>query len=138
MTQPTPATPNADAAERQARIASLRERFNNVPAVSGGKKNTPMATADAQKIVGTIADVVGVEKSFYIRDLRDDDRAKLCAGFGITVDETVTAHQLSSSLASGFRRSKEIEVEHNKQRVVLMNQPGEGTRPSQWCVFKVT
>ena len=123
------------AEDRQARLADLRTKFNNVPMVSGGKSTLPMATADAVKIVGTVIDVVGTEKAFLLRDLREEDKAKMCAGFGIKVEEGLTAHQISLALASALRRAKEVEVEYNKVKVVLMNQPGEGTRPSQWCVF---
>ena len=124
--------------ERQAKIASLRERFKNVPVVTNsGRTTMPMATADAIKIVGTIADVVGLEHAFHLRDLHETAKNQMCAGFGINADDSLTSHQISQALASAMRRAKETEVDYNKTKVVLMNQPGEGTRPSQWCVFKV-
>ena len=121
--------------ERQARIASLRERFNNVPSIAGKSSSMPMATADHTKVVTTIADTVGVNKAFLIRDLTEDIKTKLCTGFGITVSEGMTAHQVSQALASAMRRAKEVEIDYNKSKVVLMNEPGEGTRPSKWAVF---
>ncbi len=131
---PAASTPSAE--ERKKRIAELQARFNSVPKMAGAGSTAPTAAADAPKIVATIAEAIGTDRSFLIRDLTDDIKFKLRDGFGITTDEHTSQHQLSQALAMAMRRAKETPVVHNKETLVLMNQPGEGTRPSQWCVFK--
>ena len=122
--------------ERQARIAELQGRFASIPSVSGGKSATAPSSADAAKVIGTVIDTIGHDRAFELRGLDEATRDKLRTGFGIAEGE-YTAHSIGQALAMTMRRCKETEVAHKGKKYVLMNQPGEGTKPSRWCVFLV-
>ena len=120
--------------DRAARIAELQSKFENLPTVGNSTTRQVASTADAKKVVGTIVDVVGADRAFELRGLDEVTRVKLRTGFGIAEGE-YSAHQIGQALAMTMRRSKEIEVEYKSKTYVLMNQPGEGTKPSRWCAF---
>ena len=122
------------AEQRQERIKELQSKFENLPTVGNSTTRQVASTADTEKVVGTIVDAIGSDRAFELRGLDEITRDKLRVGFGINEGD-YSAHQIGQALAMTMRRSKEVEVKIKNKAYVLMNQPGEGTKPSRWCVF---